>query len=165
MPSTRQYVLIDTIATGLFCDCINYSTVVWPVSRPLRLNITRAPAIYGGCWRSHLMPIQLAFQDVKLRGVCESPVSAKRRLGKAAGMALFARLADLRAAKCPQDLVDLGFAKFSPISKSRIFIPLEDGYFIVIAANHRAALDALGKPDWMRVDRVKIISIERTDES
>jgi len=115
-------------------------------------------------WHIHPMPIQLAFQDERIRGMCESSVSAKRRLGKAAGLSLFARLADLRAAGSPQDLVDLGFAKFT-LDESRIVIPLDDGYFVEAAANHHKLPRQSGKLDWRRVTRVKILSIERTNES
>ncbi|MFY2595750.1 hypothetical protein [Achromobacter xylosoxidans] len=108
------------------------------------------------------MPIQLAFQSERIRGMCESLVSAKRRLGKTAGLSLSARLADLRAAASPQDLVDLGLAMFSS-DQSRIVIPLDEGYFIEVASNHRMVPTKSGKLDWRGVTRVKILSIERTE--
>lgn len=112
------------------------------------------------------MPIQLAFQDEKLRQVCESSVSAKRRLGEVAARLLQTRLADLRAAESPTDLVDLGFAQFEPASDTRIDIDIGDGYVVIAMANHRPELRlATGKLDWKRVTRLKILSVKRANEN
>lgn len=110
------------------------------------------------------MPIQLAFQDEKIRAICESPVSAKRRLGKAAGLTLLARLADLRAASSPQDLIDLGLAKLS-LDEIRVVIQLDAEYFVHAAANHLVIPRKSGKVDWRSVSRIKILCIERSNET
>ncbi len=47
--------------------------------------------------------------------------------------------------------------------QSRIVIPLDEGYFIEVASNHRMVPTKSGKLDWRGVTRVKILSIERTE--
>ncbi len=111
------------------------------------------------------MPIQLAFQDEILRKVCESTVSAKRKYGGLAGPSLHARLADLKAADSPVDLVHWGFAEFDQTSNEQIVIFIDDGYRMHAAANHRPPPGPPGQLDWTQVTRVKILSIERANES
>ena len=111
------------------------------------------------------MPIQLAFQDDNLRKVCESSISAKRKYGGVAGPSLHARLADLRAADSPAELVELGFAKFDEAANDRIVIFLDDFYRLYAVANHKPPPGKLGKLDWTQVTRVKILSIERVNDN
>lgn len=111
------------------------------------------------------MPIQLAFQDENLRKVCESPISAKRKYGTLSGPSLHARLADLKAADSPADLVEWGLAKFDLRSNDRIVIFIDDCYCILAAANHKPLPGPPGQLDWKQVTRVKILSIERANEN
>lgn len=111
------------------------------------------------------MPIQLAFQDENIRKVCESNISAKRKYGCIAGPSLHARLADLKAADSPVELIDLGFAAFDKFENDRIVIFLDEGYRIHAAANHNPPPVLAGKLDWSKVTRVKILSIERANEN
>ena len=111
------------------------------------------------------MPIQLAFQDDNLRKVCESSISAKRKYGGVAGPSLHARLADLRAADSPAELVELGFAKFDEAANDRMVIFLDDFYRLYAVANHKPPPGKPGKLDWTQVTRVKILSIERVNEN
>lgn len=110
------------------------------------------------------MPIKLAFEDEKLRKVCESPRSAKLNYGEAVGRAIHSRLADLRAAESPLKFVEWGFGKFDEIAHDRIVTPIDGGYFMVIEA-YRPDPDEPVAPDWAQVTRVKILKIERTNES
>lgn len=111
------------------------------------------------------MPIQLAFQNENLRKVCESTISAKRKFGGIAGPSLHARLADLKAADSPVELVELGFAVFDQQAKDGIVIHLEDNYRLHAVANHKPPPGSPGKLDWTQVTRLKILSIERANES
>lgn len=111
------------------------------------------------------MPIQLAFLDDNLRKVCESSISAKRKYGGVAGPSLHARLADLRAADSPAELVELGFAKFDEAANDRIVIFFDDFYRLYAVANHKPPPGKPGKLDWTQVTRVKILSIERVNEN
>lgn len=112
----------------------------------------------------HTMPIKLAFQDEKLRTVCENTVSAKRKYGEVAGRSIHARLADLRAAKSPIELVEIGFASIDKTAHDRIVIPVAGGYLMLAVANNRPPPGSPGAIDWAQVTRVKILSIERTNE-
>jgi hypothetical protein len=114
---------------------------------------------------AHTMPIKLAFQDEKLRTVCENTVSAKRKYGKVAGPSIHARLADLRATKSPIEFVELGFGSFDETAHDRIVIFIAGGYRMLAVANNRPPPGAPGALDWAQVTRVKILSIERTNES
>lgn len=111
------------------------------------------------------MPIQLAFKDENLRKVCESTISAKRKYGGLAGPSLHARLADLKAADSPADLVDLGFAEIDQATSDRIVIFLDDGYRVYGVANHKPPPGLPGQLDWTQVTRIKILSIERANET
>jgi hypothetical protein len=111
------------------------------------------------------MPIKLAFQDEKLRTVCESPVSAKRKYGDVAGRAIHSRLADLRAADSPLKFVEWGFGKFDETAHDRIVTPIDGGYRMLAVANNRPPPGEPGALDWAQVTRVKILSIERANES
>jgi len=111
------------------------------------------------------MPIKLAFQDEKLRRVCESPVSARRKYGEVGGRAIHSRLADLRAADSPLKYVEWGFAKFDETAHDRIAIPIDGGYRMLAVANNRPPPGEPGTLDWAQVTRVKILSIERTNDS
>jgi hypothetical protein len=113
----------------------------------------------------HKMPMKLAFQDEKLRTVCESPVSAKRKYGEVAGREIHTRLADLRAAESPLKFVEWGFATFDKTSYGQIVIPIYGGYRMLAIANHRLLPGNHGALDWAQVTRVKILSIERANES
>lgn len=111
------------------------------------------------------MPIQLAFQDETLRRVCESTVSAKRRYGELVASSLHARLADLRAADSPADLVALGFASIDSFDRERIHIFLNDDYRIYAKANHNPQPSKQGQLDWTKVTRIKILLIERDNDN
>ncbi len=120
---------------------------------------------FGGRRRNQSMSIQLAFKNEKLRQICESPVSAKRKLGPAAGRSLHARLADLRAADSPVELIALGFAKYDAELEVRIVIHLDGGYVVIAEANHREAPGGRGALDWTQVTRLKIIHIGPENEN
>lgn len=112
------------------------------------------------------MPIDLSYQDEKLRKICESPVSAKRRLGVRVANALASRLADLDAADCPCDLEQMGLARFVDPSSSHIVIDLPDDYAVVASINHRSVPRlSSGEVDWKQISRLKIVSIERAHEN
>lgn len=112
------------------------------------------------------MSIQLAFDTVKLRQICENFVSAKRSLGSLAAKSLHARLADLRASSSPLEMVELGFAGFHKDSDTRIFIYIEDGYAVeAVVSNRPEPRLGNGRLDWKLVSRLKVLSIERANEN
>lgn len=122
-------------------------------------------ACFSAAGIAHTMPIKLAFQDEKLRAVCENTVSAKRKYGEVAGPSIHARLADLRAAKSPIEFVELGFGSFDQTAHDRIVISIAGGYRMLAVANNRPPPGAPGALEWAQVTRMKIVSIERTNEN
>lgn len=111
------------------------------------------------------MAMQLAFQDEKLRTLCESSIKAKRQFGKNAADALQKRLADLRAAESLSTIVGLGFGRFVADAPPRIEISLADGCVMVASPNHRPEprLET-GELNWHQVTRLKILSIDRASQ-
>ncbi len=110
------------------------------------------------------MPIKLAFENEKLRKVCESPRSAKLNYGEAVGRAIHRCVADLHAADSALKYVEWGFGSFDETAEDRIVISLDHGYRMVVEAYRPQAGDSEAL-DWTEVTRVKILKIERTNES
>ena len=104
--------------------------------------------------------LELAFDSKSLRTICESETQAKLELGARVAEALKHRLADLRAATSPKDLV-AGRPCVSADGQ-HMSIDLCDGYRLVFKANHpnysRQGPDDL---DWAKVSRIKILRIEK----
>jgi proteic killer suppression protein len=104
--------------------------------------------------------LELAFDTKVLRTICESEAHARRELGSHVAEALKHRLADLRAATSPKDLVAGRPRELATKSQRRMALDLSDGLSIVFCANHpKAPLTAGGDLDWSRVNRVKILRI------
>jgi hypothetical protein len=104
--------------------------------------------------------LELAFDSRPLRTLCESEAQARLELGSAVAEVLKHRLADMRAAASPQDLVT-GRPRAGEV-RNHMVVDLCDGHRIVFIANHpnypKSETDEL---DWGRVSRIKIIRIER----
>lgn len=112
------------------------------------------------------MSIQLAFQDDKLRQLCESTVSAKRRLGVQTAETLHTRLADVQACTNVAELEGLGFARVDRGEDARIFISIGHGYTVTAVVNNRPVPRLRGgRLDARNVTRLKILSIERANEN
>jgi hypothetical protein len=91
-----------------------------------------------------------------LRDICENEDQATLELGREVAEVLKRRLADLRAAKSPKDLV-AGEPRVQGDGKEMV-LDLCDGSRIVFNANHPMMRgDA---PDWATVNRIKILRIE-----
>ncbi|WP_150689358.1 hypothetical protein [Pandoraea communis] len=112
------------------------------------------------------MSIELSFKDEKLRTICESPVSSKRKLGDEIARTLRARLADLRAIGSPSEFVRMGLAKFDQNSDVQMVIPIGENNVVVTTIGHRPVPRfANGQVNWGQVSRLKILSIGCADES
>jgi len=106
--------------------------------------------------------LELAFHTRTLRTLCENETQASNRFGVVVAEALRRRLADLRAAVSPLDL-PAGRPRLGGRSAKReMVIDLSEGYRVVFTANHpRNPGDNTGGLDWGRVNRIKILRIER----
>jgi hypothetical protein len=108
--------------------------------------------------------MEIAFRTRSLRELCESEEKMRKEFGLGVATTLKARLADLRAANVIADL-PIG----EPMVMSRpggcaLLINIGVGCRMIIQANHRSSPILSGSVDWSAVTRVKIISIERTDD-
>lgn len=103
--------------------------------------------------------MQLAFDSKELRTTCESDAQARLDLGDAVAEMLKHRLADMRAAKSPKDLV-AGKPRTGADSQHMV-VDLSVGYTIVFKANHTTnPLTEAHDLDWSKVTRIKILRID-----
>lgn len=103
--------------------------------------------------------MELAFETVALRRVCESDIEARKRYPQGTVDELQARLADMRAAASASDLL-AGRPSFDARPPARIRFMLDGGYELVCVCNHpQPLLTKDGMMDFDRVRRVKIVTI------
>lgn len=105
--------------------------------------------------------MELAFDTKELRALCESELQAKLELGPRIADALKHRLADIRAAKAPKDLVAGRPRALGDTGTEYMTLELCEGWRIVLGANHPSnPMLESGRLDWSKVSRVKILRIE-----
>lgn len=99
---------------------------------------------------------------MKLRTTCEDENHAIRELGQAVSEKLKRRLADLCACTTINDLVAGKPNKLDSSKNQDMAISLGEGFHMIFRANHTEnPINESGKIDWARVNRVKIMSIEK----
>ena len=102
----------------------------------------------------------IAFDSLSLRAVCENAEEADLELGLAVAQTLRKRLADLRAATSPTDLVAGGPRVLNDGDLEYMAINLRDGFRIKFVPNHvKNPLDNANRIDWAKISRIKIIGI------
>jgi proteic killer suppression protein len=105
--------------------------------------------------------VNLAFETLALRTLCECQSKAERVLGIRPAARLRERLADIRAAEAVTDLVAGMPRELEGGRQRRYAVDLANGYRLVFCANHnRIPLNETDRVDWSRVTRVKILKIE-----
>ncbi len=103
--------------------------------------------------------MELAFETVGLRRVCESDVEARKCFPEGTAEELQDRLADIRAATAVSDLV-AGRPSLDARPPGRIRFGLDGAYELVCVGNHpRPPLGDDGLVDFSRMRRVKVIMI------
>src|SRR5689334_2623116 len=103
--------------------------------------------------------MELAFETVELRRVCESDVEARKCFPEGTAEELQDRLADLRAATSVSDLV-AGGPSLDARLPGRIRFGLDGGYELVCVGNHpRPPITDDGLADFGRMRRVKVVMI------
>lgn len=104
--------------------------------------------------------MELSFADAKLRELCESESTAKRKLGFDCARKLKARLADLSAAQSPLDLVAGHPHPLTRERKDQFAVDLAGGVRLVFApAIAPLPRKADGGMDWPRVAKVCVVFI------
>ena len=107
--------------------------------------------------------MELAFKTLRLRTICESESEAARELGAEVARVLTHRLADLRAARSPREILAGDPRELEENSKHMV-VDLAGNYRIVFRANHpKMRSDNSGVVDWSRVSRIKILRIGSGD--
>jgi hypothetical protein len=106
--------------------------------------------------------LELAFESIALRTICEKEAPAKHDLGEAVAELLKHRLSDLVAAKSVKDLV-AGRPR-TGTDQSCMVVDLGDSHRLIFKANHtNNPVTSSNELDWGKVTRVKILRIERSD--
>ncbi len=107
--------------------------------------------------------LDLAFNTIELRKICENEVYAKQKLGPIASTSLKHRLADLLAASSINDII-VGNLRPLDNNNKQMIIDITEDYVMVFSQNHRKVLtDDLGKIDWYKTTRIKILYIGSYD--
>ena len=103
--------------------------------------------------------MELAFDSKAIRTICESEAQARLELGANVAEVLKHRLADMRAARSPKDLV-VGRPRIGADGQHMV-IDLCDGHHIIFKPNHvKSPLTKTAELDWAKVSRIKILRIE-----
>jgi len=106
-------------------------------------------------------PVNLAFETLAIRTLCECQSQAERAFGLKAAARLRERLADIRAAESVTELVAGRPREIQGGRHRHYAVDLANGYRMVFCANHvRIPVDETYRVDWSRVTRVKILKIE-----
>jgi hypothetical protein len=101
--------------------------------------------------------VELAFETIELRTICESRRVGDRELGKARAEILRDRISDLRAAESVSDLLDFGYIELLP--NALFSIRLDESYRIIAAVNHTSIPKQGANIDWTQVTRIRIVNI------
>ena len=109
--------------------------------------------------------MELAFESEEIRTICERKQVAVEELGSDVAAALQRRLADLQAASSPSDLPIGRPHLLGPTSRPIMALPLVNGHRLVFTSNHvNDPVTSDGSVDMQRVHRLKILSVEVSDE-
>lgn len=106
--------------------------------------------------------LELAFETISLRTICENEARARRELGPAVAQALKRRLGDMRAAPSAADLIAGQPRYLDADDLDSMAVDLCDGHRLVYCANHSTnPMTDTGKPDRSMVSRIRLLRIER----
>jgi hypothetical protein len=131
-----------------------YMVNVAAAQTPARPNDASASPVLGEKGRKSM---ELAFETVGLRRLCESDTEPRKRLPGTAVDELQDRLADISAAMSASDLI-AGEPAFDSRPPGRISFSLEGGYQLVCVGNHPVSpLTDSGLVDFSRVRRLKVV--------
>lgn len=104
--------------------------------------------------------MELAFNSLRLRSWCENSEEALLSFKAVVVEHLQNRLADIRAAGSPMDLI-AGSPNFTDGRVPRLTVLLADTHIMTCTVNHATPTrDTSGNIDWSRVRRLRIMSIE-----
>jgi hypothetical protein len=104
--------------------------------------------------------MEIAFESLALRKLCEDALHADAILGPKAADSLRRRVADLKASTSILDLLT-----GRPRQRDEnMEIELSDGYVIVLVPNHpKKPTSQNGQVHWNKVSRVKVVEIAQRE--
>lgn len=110
--------------------------------------------------------MQISFDNQQLREICENIEEAEKTHGNSVAAKLMNRLMDLVAAKTIYDLPVGRPETYGGHPFDRYKVDLGENHILIFRANHpKNPYLENGQVDWRRVTRIKLISIETTDEN
>lgn len=110
------------------------------------------------CYRATALVI--AFDSLSLRAVCENVEQADSELGPVVAQTLRKRLADLRAATSPTDLVAGSPRVLNDGDLEYMALNLREGFRVVLVPNHvKNPRNRANRIEWAKINRIKIIGI------
>ena len=111
--------------------------------------------------RRKVTALEISFDTLDLRNLCEVKASAQRALGNETAGFLKRRLADIRSADTIKDVL-AGRPHELPDGTGRVAVDLSAGYRLLLCANHpQNPHCADGRPNWSLIRRVRVVSIEK----
>ena len=109
--------------------------------------------------------LELSFSSSEIREVCLSQYTAVREFGSFIGEKLIDRLADLRAATSPIDLIAGNPQPIEIRSNQYYAVYLSENNFLVFSTNQKETpIFDNGYIDWAHIYRIKILYIGNTHE-
>lgn len=110
-----------------------------------------------------LMALEISYLDKRLRDICRKEAIAKRLYPESVVNELRARLDDIDAAECLDDLPDI-YEVISNSPPGELLIPLTDGYHMrFLQVDLKPGLTDGGFVDWAKVKRIKLMEISTDD--
>ncbi|MNE53994.1 hypothetical protein D3C80_1487520 [compost metagenome] len=108
------------------------------------------------------MTMVLSYESKQIRNICNKEVVAQQSLPRHVVTMLIRRLADLRAVSNLHDLLAGNPRECSALPPGEYIIDLCDGYSLIFRSSHLITpILSTGKVDWSKVDRIKILRIQR----
>jgi len=102
--------------------------------------------------------MEVAFESIEVRQLCENAAHASAKLGAKVAESLIRRVADLGAATSVSDLL----AGRPRQLNEHMVVDLSDDFIMVFAANHnKNPLNATNCINWQKVTRVRILEISK----
>lgn len=104
--------------------------------------------------------MEIAFESLALRKLCEDALHADATLGSKAAESLRRRVADLKASTSVSDLL-IGRPRQRD---ENLEIELSDGYVMVLVPNHpKKPTSQNGQLLWDKISRIKVVEIIRRE--
>jgi hypothetical protein len=104
--------------------------------------------------------LELSFETLEVRDICEKLETATERLGPFASAALIRCLADIEAMETMAEITAFFPDELDSLSPDEKALQFEAGYSLVFRSGHaRTPKTSTGNTDWKRVTRLRIMAV------